>query len=111
MPRSKNTTRTPKAKTKSHVLTHTAKQKVAPTPLLERWAKTVCDNGDDAALHTSTFLLLIAELEQSARNPERIAEICWVVQKAAFAESEQAENALRELVGRLRAKNGLQAVA
>lgn len=109
MPRPKNNTTASSPKTK--VLNHTAKQKVAPTPLLEQWAQTVCGYGDDAPAHTSAFLMILAEIEANAKDSNRIWQICWIVQKAAYAESDQAGDAMRDLVTKLRAKNGLQAVA
>lgn len=86
------------------------KQRRAPFPLIEKWAKAVCANGDDAGDHTSAFLLILDEIERNYGDYLHVDLIVWTAKQAAFGRSDHAENAREQFIEELRAKYGLRIV-
>lgn len=85
------------------------KQRPAPGRLIKEWARTICANGDDATGHTAAFLLLLDEIARQY-NWIQLEEIVDLAKSAAFCGSNQADNALNELVNTLRAQKGLRVI-
>lgn len=72
--------------------------------VIQEWARTICQSGDDAEEKTKAFLLLMDEIELSSRDYLRVGSIVWTAEREAFGCSDYADQARQRLIGELKAE-------